>query len=244
MTPMQAFLDTWCSDMCCVAAKCYSMLADSNWFWISNHSFIWCYRPGHWCAQEPQRMYSGSSKALRWALYPCKHKWACSQHINKRWSAAQPSYQLQIGLVTDAHCNHSTSAQCGPQSCMTTMQVDLGAWCSGTCCMCWLRQSADDGYPAHPKSSRDATDLLSDAHWDPVQRSDVYSTKASTSEYAQKISLMAQCAADSSWPSTQALWPMWTGLTCMSRDSLERWAHNLTKLNIHVPNECCIADYG
>ena len=42
----------------------------------------------------------------------------------------------------------------------------------------------------HPKSSRDAADLLSDAHWNPVQRSDVYSTEASTSEYAQKMSLI------------------------------------------------------
>ncbi len=42
-----------------------------------------------------------------------------------------------------------------------------------------------------PKSSRDATDLLTDAHWNPVQRSDMYSTKASTSEYDQYEDFMS-----------------------------------------------------
>ena len=37
-------------------------------------------------------------------------------------------------------------------------------------------------------ASCDATDLVTDVHWNPVQRSDVYSTNASTSEYAQKTS--------------------------------------------------------
>ena len=36
--------------------------------------------------------------------------------------------------------------------------------------------------------SCDATDLVTDVHWNPVQRSDVHNTNASTSEYAQKTS--------------------------------------------------------
>ena len=51
-------------------------------------------------------------------------------------------------------------------------------------------QSVDDEYPAHPRSSMtavcDATDLVTDVHWNPVQRFNVYSTNASTSKYAQK----------------------------------------------------------
>ena len=42
----------------------------------------------------------------------------------------------------------------------------------------------------HPKPSCDATDLVTDAHWNPRQRTDVYGTNASTREYAQKILLL------------------------------------------------------
>jgi hypothetical protein len=71
--------------------------------------------------------------------------------------------------------------------------------------------------------SCDATDLVTDVHWNPVQRSDVHNTNASTSEYAQKTS-----SVDGK----------------MQRSHVQKINASIDVLTLAAYGGCCLRQYG